>query len=169
MKNARLIFCSIAIVAGIAQTTRAESAPLTVCEVLSLGSDRHEVTVRGEVVGSHHHGFALSAGLNGDPCPGWRRNLFTAPSIIPFGSNPDFGVHLTDQQKESDREFFLRLRQLSLEGRLNNPTVTVTGVVVRKTWSLIFRRADGSYFGTGIDPQGASPLYLVITSIRDRP
>jgi len=48
--------------------------------------------------------------------------------------------------------------------------VTMSGVLIRRSWALIFRRANGAYIGLGEGLDGGSAALLVVTStaVEDR-
>ena len=146
----------------------AEQRLLGVCEALNVGRNGEEISIAGEIDGHFHHGFFLSQGIGGDPCPGHRRRFFTAPSLIllAWASIPE--VRLTREQEGLNRILWERLigtsRQSPQMPRLH---VKIVGVLVRKSWPLIFRRDDGSYFGTGLGMDGAFPAVLVVKSVQE--
>jgi hypothetical protein len=126
--------------------------------------DHREVVVRAQASGSVH-GLLLSEGINGEPCPGWRRRFFTAPSLIGLEFTSSYGVRLTEEQERLNREFLSRLHKLRSAGRLKNYAVTLKGVVVKESWPLIFRQSDGGYHGFGMGPYGALAAVFVIKSV----
>lgn len=131
----------------------AQSEPLSVCQMLNSTREQQEVTVRGEIIGEPHHGYALSEGIGVEPCPGWPKWLFTRPSVVGFAIASSFGIHLTDEQERLNREFVRRLSTLSGGRALKPYWVTLRGALVRRPWLRTFRHADGTYscFGAGND------------------
>ena len=161
----RLSFMLIVSVAGVSQDTRAQMGPLSVCQALDSTSNRLDLVVRGKISGNWRHGFfVLDQGISGEPCPGWMSRFLTGPSFIPLRYTSGFRVELTQEQERLNHDFFRRLVELGSQGRLRPVPVTIAGVLVRNSWSLIFRRADGTYFGSGID--GPYTAVLVVKSIR---
>jgi hypothetical protein len=123
-----------------------------VCEALNSAAGTREVILRARIVGEPHHGYWLSEGLDGDPCPGWCKRFFTAPSAIApvFSSFP--GAQLTKAQERLNIELIKRLYLLSKPAGYVNSTITINGILVKKFWPFIFRLKDGSYIGNGFDP-----------------
>jgi hypothetical protein len=163
MITSRTTFFMVTLLAATVSLGNAQRVPVTVCRMLDAMSDHEELTVRGEIIGESHHGFFLSEGINGDPCPGWRRRFLTAPSVVGLQFVSSHGVQLTKEQEQSNRTFLERLITL---GQPVKRRVTVTGVAVKNPGSLIFRRADGSYLSTTMDPYWI-PTEFVIKSIRE--
>jgi len=143
--------------------------PLGVCEALESAVDHQEIVIRGVMTGESHHGFFLSQGINGDPCPGWRLTFLTAPSALALGLASSFGVQLTAEQRRLNLDFFGRLSKMSKGRPLSGYRVVARGVFVRRAWSLIFRRADGTYYslGSDLDPFGVYQALLVMKSARE--
>jgi hypothetical protein len=133
----------------LACVASAQTQPWSVCGILDSAADHQEVIARVRISGSYHHGFGLSEGLDGEPCPGWRRRFFTAPSVLLPKVSSGFGVLLTSEEEQMGLGFLFRLRDLSRRspGALNKLTVTMRGAVVKKSWPWMFRRSDGSYMG----------------------
>jgi hypothetical protein len=104
---------------------------MSVCDALNTTAIRQKISIHGVIEGSHHHGYYLGQGIGGDPCPGWRRRLFTAPSVISvyITSRPD--LPLTKEQERLDLEFMLRVRRIEMERSHKNPimSVTMTGIL----------------------------------------
>jgi hypothetical protein len=148
----------------IACAASAQTKTLSVCEALDSGVDGQEVVLRGVIAGESHHGFGLSEGIDGDPCPGWRRRFLTTPSFILFDYFSHLGVHLTKEQEQLNL-YFLRRLSFLLSPNTSRSGVKIKGVLVRKPWPLIFRRQDGTYWGNGFGQDGWCPTVLVITSI----
>lgn len=143
----------------------AQKAPMSVCEALDSPVGHEELTIRGLLTGEFHHGFFLSDGLGTDPCPGWRRRFLTAPSVLGLLFQSARGVEITDKEEQLDRAFIENLWDVSGK-RPVKQVVTVRGVAVRDRWSLIFRRADGTYFSSNMgDPQAWIPVKFVVKSI----
>jgi hypothetical protein len=145
----------------------AQTQPMSVCQMLDSAADHQEVVARVKIAGSHHHGFWLTEGPNVDPCPGWRKRFFTAPSaLIPIVSSR-FGVHLTPEEERAGRDFLNRLFDLSRRDTraTNDLTVTLKGVFVRKAWPWIFRGRSGDWVGNGFGPSGGCAAVFVIKEI----
>ena len=144
---------------------KAQSAVSSVCELLDNAQNDQVVVVRA-LAWSHIHGAFLSDRLSGDPCPGWRTRILTAPSALPLTSSPNAGVRLTAEQKRLGWDFLLELRSFSRRNPGQPLPVTITGAIVRKSSPMIFRRADGEYWGNGFGPSGGFPAVLVIQSAK---
>jgi hypothetical protein len=151
------------IMLGTCSIAGAQTASLSVCEVLNSTLDHWETTIRGKISGSSHHGFFLSEGINADPCPGWPRRFFTAPAVIGLYLASALGVEVTEEQKASNIAFLRRLRK---EKRPYEPTFTITGVVVRRPWSPTYRRADGNYMSLP-DEYGWLRAVIVMKSTKE--
>jgi hypothetical protein len=91
--------------------------------------------------------------------------LFTAPSAVPLYYDSYSGVGLTAEQRRLNREFLVRLVALRRGNPSKYSAVTLRGVVIRKSWSLIFRGGDGEYFGNATGQNGASPVVFVLTEV----
>jgi hypothetical protein len=137
----------------------AQSEALTVCQMLKSTPEHSEVIVTGEITGESHHGYFLSEALGSDPCPGWRRQLFTAPAAAAIVITSSFGVSLTNSEQQSNREFIHRLGALN-GGHPVKYKVTIKGVLARKPWPMMFRRADGTYFSWGRTDLDAIAIFI---------
>ena len=149
---------------------RAQSRPLTICEVL----DRHirsgsDVTVGALAVGTFE-GFWLTDGFDDKPCPGAPSRFLTMPHLMVIETRSAFGVKLTADQENAALALYLRVRKV---GSRPLP-VTVSGTLVRKPLILIFRYSyplfsghEPSYFGYGFGVQGEVPATIVPKFIRD--
>ena len=148
-----------------------QNTPLTVCQLLTSAKDRQEVVVRGEIGGGPEHGYLLMEGPNPDPCPGWPSRFFTAPSavIIDLFINGESlgGVSVSSQQQRLNLDFLKRIAAASRQRTLNHASVTLSGVVLRRAGTIVFRRSDGEYYGNGFGQGGGILCELVVTSIRD--
>lgn len=157
-------FCAV-IFALMAGAANGGEKPLTVCEALSSGANYVKVAIRGDIARGQHGVFLVDASLHGDPCPGWPRHVFTAPSNIGLEFTSSHGVSLTKQQERMDLEILKRLAKLC---RMGGPPYrgTLEGVLVRN-WSLICRGRDGRYFSIGLDWDNVIPAFLVLTKLRE--
>jgi hypothetical protein len=143
----------------------AQDRPISVCEALNSVRDHQVVVVRAKVEATRHE-ISLSAGLGGEPCEGWPRRYFTAPSLIPiFVSAP--GVHPTEVQTAANLEFIRRLARVRAEHRPSDYMATIKGTLLRKTMPLIFRSPGGDYIGFGFGLDGAYAAAIVVQSILD--
>jgi hypothetical protein len=106
---------------SIASLAVAQAKQLSVCEALSVAIDHQEVG------GEPHHGFLLFEALNSDPCPDWRKSLFSAPSIIGLVFRSDLGVQLTKEQERSNFEFLKRLHALYNRSGPVNSSIVIKG------------------------------------------
>jgi hypothetical protein len=154
---------AIVVATGIVAVAHAEVGPLTVCEALSSIRDREDVTIHAPLLLTRHLTAVAEAFDNSDPCPGWPRRFFTAPSVIPL-TGPLFGVRVSVEVWRKALDFFGCQRMRQRENPSYHPMMTVRGVLLRKTWPLIFRGHDGEYFGWGFGLDGASAALLVLTS-----
>jgi hypothetical protein len=166
MSRLRVALFAIVAMTGISRVIAGQDKPLSVCQALKFTRDHEEVDVRGEISG-WRHGYFLSESTKADPCPGWQWPFLTGPSTLPLEFVSSSGVQLTERQARLNRDFIVRWRRLNSESGLNHFPFTVTGVMVRKPWPMIFRHADGTYFGTGFGPDGAYSAFLVMKSIRE--
>lgn len=167
MRRLRTITFSVFLLIALRGASPAQTTPRTVCETLTSAADHQEVHITGEISGSYRHGFGISEGINGDPCPGWRRQFLTSPSVIPLSFKALAGVRLTEEQERLNQRFFDRLFSLDEEHQLGRFKVSVTGVFIRRPWPLIFRRADGTYFGMSADSDAIFPGVLIIKVIEE--
>jgi hypothetical protein len=158
------VFLRVIVVVASIGCAAAQTQPLSVCQVLDSARDHQEVIVRARAF-AHYHGSLLTDGFSSDPCPGWRKRFFTAPSWIPLCFDSFLGVQLTGEQQRLNREFFLRLSGLRMGSPSKYSAVTLMGVAVRKPWPLIFRRGDGEYFGNAMGQNGAFPVVFVLSDV----
>jgi hypothetical protein len=142
MSALRLALLALPSLAGILPAM-AQTAPLSVCQMLSSTRERQEVTVRGVIQGGHH-GYFLTEGIGDEPCPGWPKRYFTSPSGVGLAFFSWLGVQLTDDQKRLNLDFLRRLGTLRGERTLSY-SVTVSGVFAKRPWLRTFRHADGTY------------------------
>jgi hypothetical protein len=145
---------------GWAHSLSAEERPLSVCEALNKSADHQRVVIRAKIAISHQ--IYLFEGTGQDPCPGWRKRFFTAPSAIPLLFGSFSGVPVSDEVRRTSTDFVLRLRKTD---RATDHIVTATGVLLRKPWPLSFRAADGTWGGWGSGIDGGSGSILVLTSV----
>jgi hypothetical protein len=143
----------------------AQTEPMSVCQMLDSASDHQEVVARVKISGGYYHGFGLSEGLHGDPCPGWRKRFFTAPSVLMPMFSSCCGVQLSQDESRMVRDFLDRLWDESRNNSTRDLTVTLRGVIVKKAWPWIFRRSDGVYMGNAFGPTGGYPAIFVIKEI----
>ena len=135
----------ILVFAAFAGIAAAQTTPISVCEMLNSATEHQHLTVRGEVMGEPHHGYYLGEeGLDGDPCPGWRRRFLTSPSALRLGLFSNFGVQLTQAQADSNLAFLRRLNMVS-RGSVIRCNVTVEGVFARQPSFWMIRRSNGAY------------------------
>jgi hypothetical protein len=162
MSSASLKF-AVVIAAGWPQLLCGQTRPMSVCDALNSAADRQVVVIRAAIASTPHQTF-LFEGTGRDPCPGWRKRFFTAPSVIPtiFGSYA--GVHVPDNLLLENLHFVQHLKSIQQVKPSAQLFVTVKGVLIRKRWPLIFRNSDGIYccWGEGVD--GGSAAVLVVTS-----
>lgn len=142
--------------------------PLTVCEALAQSHNHEEIVIKAAVE-LFRHGTFLTEGIDGEPCPGWHKRLFTAPSFIPMAFFSLDGVHLTSSQLAQNRDLMLRLATLRSAGRTHTGPITLRGTVLRKPLPLIIRKGDGTYFGFGFYPDGGILAVLVVQSVLEGP
>jgi hypothetical protein len=161
MNRAYLAFFAV-IAAGCPLSADAQVRPLTVCEALTSVRDREAIVIRAHVVSVHW--TELLEGTGEDPCPGWPRRFFTAPSAMPLLWGSIFGVHVSEAVLHDCIEFGVRLHKLQKEDPSNRRAVTVNGVLMRKRWPVIFMAHDGTYCCWGLGPDGGYAALLVVTS-----
>lgn len=145
----------------------AQTRPLSVCEALSSVGDRQHVNIRAAI--SSTHGTYLYEGTGQEPCPGWRRRFFTAPSAIPLAIGSYSGVHVPEDQVRLTLDFLIHLKARQRENPSARYVVTASGVFVRKRWPLLFRGAGGTYccWGEGVDGRSAAILVVMSTPIEE--
>jgi hypothetical protein len=162
MKIAYLAFIATAVAAW-PQSPDAEARRVGVCEVLNSAADHQTVLIHAAIASNGHMTY-LFDGTGNDPCPGWRKRFFTAPSSIPILTASYSGVPVSSGLSREYIDFSQRLKSLQRANPSTHHMVTISGVVIRKRWPLIFRRGDGSYvdFGGGVD--GGHEALLVVTS-----
>jgi len=161
MKTAYLTF--IAMIAGWPQHLNAQVRPLSVCEALNSAGDHRAVLIHAAIASTQHQTY-LFEGTGRDRCPGWRKRFFTAPSAIPIVFSSYSGVHVSDTLFRENLDFVQHLRSLQKANPSAHHMVTISGVLIRKSWALIFRRAGGAYVGWGEGLDGGSAALLVVTS-----
>jgi len=159
MKTAHLTLIAL-IAAGWPQSLSAQARALGVCDALSSVAD-HQVVVIRAAIGIGHQTY-LFEGAGDEPCPGWRRRFFTAPSVIPLLFGSYSGVLVSERVRRDNIDFMLRLKKENPSAR---HLVTVSGVLIRKPWLLSFRGADGSWGGWGEGLDGGAAAALVLTSV----
>jgi hypothetical protein len=146
----------------VACAASAQNKLMGVCEALESPAGQHEVVLRARLGGGHYHGWWLVDTSSDDPCPGWRRRFFTAPSGIPLYFSSDLGVQLTEEQERRNFEFLLKLYKLDRPGWAR-PIITIRGTLVKQFWPFIFRAQDGQYFGDALGPYHNALAVLVMT------
>ena len=151
------------------QSLGAQVRPLGVCEALNSAADHQRVLIHA-AMGSTQHMTFLYEGTGTDPCPGWRKYLFTAPSTIPLVTTSYSGIHVPSGLFYDYIQFAKRLRDLHRGNPSAQSMVTISGVLIRPRWPLIFMSARGEYFGWGEGLNGGYASILVVTSapIEDR-
>jgi hypothetical protein len=152
------------VAAGWPLVLNAETRPLSVCEALNSTADHQAVVIHAAIV-TYRHGAYIFEGTGQDPCPGWPKRFFTAPAAIPLFLGPFRGVHLPDGMVQGYLDFSRRLRNLQSSSPSVRHMVTISGVIIRKPWPLIFRNTDGTYGGWGEGIDGSSAAMLVVTSV----
>ena len=151
------------LAAAFPVTVTAQPRTVGVCEALNSIGDHQPASIRGTLSMTRHGAF-LVEGTGTEPCQGWPQRLFTAPSAIPLFNGSYSGVRVPDGQIQRTLDFFKRLRNFQNAERSPRPVATVSGVLIRKTWLLVFRYPDGTYHGGGVGPDGAYAALLVVTS-----
>lgn len=157
-------FFFIGFVILVSHTVMGQTA-LTVCNLV-ISKDRAEVVIRGEVAGSPRHGFLVSEGIDGRPCPGQRQGLFSSPSLIPLAWRSTDEVTVSEDQIANNETVRMTLAKLISDFPSARFQVLIEGVMVRKRWVFTLRRSDGEYFGNGFGPTGGYPAYIVVKSMR---
>jgi hypothetical protein len=163
MNTANLKFIAI-IAAAWPLSMKAQVWPLGVCDALNSIRDHQAVVIRAAVASTRHQTF-LFEGTGKDPCPGWPRRFFTAPSVIPIVIYSYSRVHVSDDQARRTLDFELRLKKLQEADPSAPHMVTLSGVLIRKRWLLVFRTSDGTYCCGGVGLDGGYAALLVVTSI----
>ena len=159
----------MSIVTASTHLLLAQTRPLSVCEALNSAADHQAVLIHATVA-STRHGSYLFEGTGQDPCPGWRKRFFTAPAAIPIVTGSYGRVHVPADLFRSYFDFEQRMNSLRKADPSAHFAVTISGVIIRKKWPLIFWSADGEYVGWGEGANGGSAAVLVVTSapIEDR-
>jgi len=157
-----LIFMATIAAAGSLPLS-AQERTLGLCETLNSAVN-HQAVVIHTPMGVTRHGTFLFEGTGQDPCPGWPKRFFTAPSAIPviIGYYP--GIRVSDDLYRDNFDFVQRLRTLEKANPSFRHMVTIRGVLVRKPWLLSFRGRDGSYGGWGEGVNGGAAAVLVVTA-----
>lgn len=163
MTTAYLTFVAT-IAAAWPQLVSGQARPLSVCEALNSAAD-HQAVVIHAAIASTRHGTYIFEGTGREPCPGWPKRFFTAPSSIPIFVGPYPGLRVPDHLLRDYRPFGEHLRILQSANLSALHMVTISGVIIRKLGRLSFRSADGSYFGWGEGLDGGSAAMLVMTSV----
>jgi len=132
---------------------------LGVCEALNSARDHQAVVIHGAISATRHEAF-LFEGTALDPCPGWPKYFFTAPSAIQVLLGSYAGVHVSHELFRANADSVVNLTSDSSVSH----TVTVGGVIVRPRWPLIFRNAKGEYCCWGEGTGGRYAAVLVLTS-----
>ena len=166
MRFTTLLLVSIVATVG-ANSLAAQARPLSVCEALNMAADHQSVTIRARI-GSTRHEKYLFEGTGQDPCPGWRKRFFTAPAAIPLILGSYSNISVSDSVSRENLSFVERLSEALKSGVMAPRIVTLSGILIRKRWPLIFRSSDGSYccWGEGIDG-GSAAIVVVTTSITE--
>jgi hypothetical protein len=169
MKTAYLTFIATTAVWWWPHSLRAQVRALSVCQALNSAADHQRVLIHAAIASTQHQTY-LFEGNGRDPCPGWRKRFFTAPSAIPIVFGSYSGVHVSDNLLRDNLEFVQRLKGLQKADPSALRMVKIGGVLIRKRWTLVFRRANQAYVGWGEGLDGGSAALLVVTSaaIEDR-
>jgi hypothetical protein len=132
-----------------------EQRPYSVCEALN-GADTagRAIAVRGLFGSGFGHALQLSQDTGNDPCRGWRARFLTAPSAIALTWD------------EADTAAVVPcLERYRSEGR--RVPAEFGGTLLRKSrLPLIFRRADGTYYGLNDTGYGNTGVYAAMLKIR---
>ena len=163
MKPIRAYFILV-LVAAWPHVASAQSKPWSVCQVLNSASDHQTVSIHAALALTRHQSYVFE-GTGRDPCPGWPKRFLTAPAAIPLFLGKYAGVPVSDQLVHDFLDFSQKLRTLESANPSARHMVTITGVLIRKRWPLIFRSGDGTYVGWGEGLDGGSAAILVVTSI----
>lgn len=142
----------------------AQARTVGVCEALNSSSDHQDVAIRATLALTRHGAFLIE-GTGRDPCPGWPPHLFTAPSAIPLFNGSNYGVRVADSQVRKTLGLFVHLRNGQGSDTATHRVVTASGVLIRKTWLLVFRSSDGTYCCGGVGPDGGYAALLVVKSV----
>jgi hypothetical protein len=157
--------CALVFVAAVGAQTVPTKA-YSVCDVVGLSTTLagKTILVRGLLGGTAQHGYMLYQGLADDPCPGWPRRYFTAPSaiLLSFSLPEDDGAARTSAVLPCVRAY-----QAKGNKRL---AAEIEGTLVKKRWfPIIFRRPDGAYYGlyhSGFGQFGGFPLMLEVRAAK---
>jgi len=141
-----------------------QSRPLGVCDALNSAVDNQAVVIHAAIASTQHGNFLFEEGTSPEPCPGWPNHLFTAPPVIPLILGSYAGVDVSHDLFWKNVELLLRLRTLQKANPSLVHMVTVSGIVIRKRWPLIFRNRKGEYCCWGEGPDGSYAALLVVTS-----
>jgi hypothetical protein len=168
-------FVLLLLLAAIFYPARSQTRSLTVCEAY----DRHissgqDVVIQALIAGESHHGYYLIESLSGEACPGWPKRFFTAPPFMGLAFGSFGGVQVSKEQERADMAFLDKLWQLSRAKQFSPFRVLVSGVIVKKSWSMTFRLpipiwsgGDPIYQGNGWGAYGEIPALIVAKSIRE--
>ena len=162
MNIAHLTFVAM-FAAGWSQSMNSQTRPMSVCDALNSAGD-HQVVVIHAAIASNRHQTFLFEGTGRDPCPGWRKRFFTAPSAIPIAIGSYPGVHVSDRVFRANLDFVQRLRGLQEANPSARHRATVSGILVRARWFPIFRSANDVYCCWGEGADGGYAAVLVVTS-----
>jgi hypothetical protein len=139
----------------------AQPRTMTVCEALNSAADHQPVVIRGRIVAFHRAAW-ITQGTGDDPCPGWPRYLFTAPSIIPVCLYSCSGVSVPDPLRRDVFDFLERLVSAWRADPHAKHVVTIRGVFVRNPWPFDFRTREGDWLELN---RYAAVAQLVVTSV----
>ena len=148
----------------LSQQLGAQERPMGVCDSLNSAKDHQSIVIHAAIMSTRHETY-LFEGTGQDPCPGWRKWLFTAPASIPIVVGSYFGVQVSDSLFSNYVDFIQRLKSRQKTTKSAHKMVTVSGVIIRKPWPLAFRGREGTYVGWGEGINGGSAALLVLTSI----
>ena len=141
------------------QLLSAQTQPSNVCEVLNSAVNRQVVTIHAILAGGE-----LVEGSGQEPCPGWPRHFFTAPSAIPLMTSSYAGVTIPDSLRKTNFNFLVRMWSLQRKNPSSRYWMAVNGVLIRKPWLLSYRGLDGVYVGWGEGLYGGNAALLVVTA-----
>jgi len=166
MNIVRLVVVPL-LFAGCLHPLKAESSPITVCDALNAAANREVVIIHAPVAVTRHGTFLIE-GAGQEPCPDGRKHFLTAPALIPLIIGKYPGIPVPDSLYRENFDFVQRLRNSSRPGQPIWPIVTVSGVIVRKRWPLIFRfENDYWYWGNGLEDRFAAILIATSTLVED--
>jgi len=141
----------------------AAERPMGVCEAFNSAVDHQVVTIEARIAFTTHLTY-LFEGTGRDPCPGWRKRIFAAPSVIPIAIGAR-EIRMPKVLIYEWLELFGIWRMRDRAGPSLKLIGTVRGVIIKKQFPLSFRLSDGEYFGWGEGLDGAYAAVIVPTSL----